>query len=416
MTHPLEPAPRAGPQKLQFRPAAQHQGAAAQAATFAWHPRVPSWVLVGYCCLLLVGAGYLVQVQYTDKVRAGGLTEPLLQPALLNAAEAGEITAVDVSENEWVQTGQVLAVIAVGARDAVGEAVDQHAIEQLQLKRRSLVSERDNLAASAEAAHIRLREHREQLLLQQSTATENMNILERRALLAKTEHERLTQLLRERWISPRDARRSELEYLAVQQAAVNGRRELIDTRAELARHDHQMATDEAAARQAQTRIDARIADVRQELRLLTARMHLSVVAPFNGHVADLQAYVGQQVGRGEHMLSVVPPMTMEHRVVLWLPATAGGKVREGMPVRLRYAGYPMTEHGSGAGTVERVSPVARARSPGTLRYRALVAVTALPRAADWIPAGMAVEADVVLARKPLWTWLLEPIINAIARL
>ncbi len=372
--------------------------------------------MAGYCCLLLVGAGYLIQVQYTDKVRAGGLTEPLLQPALLSASAAGQITAVDVRENEWVRTGQVLAVIAVGVRGAAGESVDQYAIEQLRLKRRSLVAERDSLAASALAARSRLRAHREQLLQQQRSAVENVDILERRALLVKSEHKRLMQLVSERWISPRDARRGELEYLAAEHAVVKGRRELIDAGAELLRYDHQLAADEAVSEQAQARLDAQIADVRQELRLLSARTHLAVVAPFDGHVADLQAFAGQQVDRGEHMLSVVPPMTMDHRVVLWLPATAGGRVREGMSVRLRYAGYPMTEHGSGAGMVERVSPVARAPAQGALRYRALVAVTALPRSADWIPAGMAVDADVVLARKPLWMWLLEPLMDAAARL
>ena len=413
MTRSLESARSAHRQTLQFRPAATR---GVVDTFFTWRPSLPPWLLGGYCALVVCVVLFVVQVPYTDKVRAEGLTEPLLQAALLTAAGRGQVVSVEAGENQEVSADQVLVVIAIGARGPGGEHVDQHAVERLKLQRQSLRSEREHFAASFAAARDRLRAQRERLVQQEHHAVENLHILERRASLIEVEHARVDRLAAAGWISQQDVRRSELDRLAAEHAVVEGRRDLDQAGANLLQLDHRLANDAASTAQALARFDAQIADVRQELRLLKVQAQRAVVAPFDGRIADLQAFVGQQVKSGEHLMSVVPAATAAHRIVLWLPVTAGGRVHEGMAVRLRYAGYPVAEHGSGTGTIERISPLARTAAPGVLRYRALVAVTSLPRNADRVPAGMAVDADIVVARKPLWMWFLEPLREAMERL
>ena len=107
-----------------------------------------------------------------------------------------------------------------------------------------------------------------------------------------------------------------------------------------------------------------------------------------------------------------------------------GFIQEGAPVLLRYAAYPYQRFGLYRGTVTEVTraPVSvlepgasqpdagKAQpdaGPGTALYR----VTVMPRQRYVVAygeqkpleAGMEVEADIALDRRPLYQWMFDPL-------
>ena len=100
-------------------------------------------------------------------------------------------------------------------------------------------------------------------------------------------------------------------------------------------------------------------------------------------------------------------------MVLSVPSRAAGRLSQGQVVWVRYAAYPYQRYGFAEG---RVATIGQVRDPRADQFRAQVVVDRLPPTFGRIAQGMQVEADVVLDAKPLWRWLLQPVLAAWARL
>ena len=119
------------------------------------------------------------------------------------------------------------------------------------------------------------------------------------------------------------------------------------------------------------------------------------------------------VAPGSQLLTLTADAT-QHQVELRLPSAAAARVTPGKPVSMRYAGYPYQEFGPVTGEVSRVDAVPDAMEHAY--YRALVTVAELPAAMAAVPHGMAVSADVILDRAPLWQRLADALSATTARI
>jgi membrane fusion protein len=111
---------------------------------------------------------------------------------------------------------------------------------------------------------------------------------------------------------------------------------------------------------------------------------------------------------------------------LLAPSTAAGFIQAGERVLLRYSGFPYQKFGQYEGTVESISraalrddevqqwqPVNAAVTQRGPYYRVTVmpdrqSVTAFG-AQQPIPSNMQVNAYVLLDKRPLYQWILEPV-------
>jgi membrane fusion protein len=134
-----------------------------------------------------------------------------------------------------------------------------------------------------------------------------------------------------------------------------------------------------------------------------------VKAPIAGKVVDLLVQAGEQLTTGQPVLTLAPRSNNNLQVVAMLPSSAAGRVVLGMSVRLRFSGFPYQRYGSGSGVVQAVSDVAAQDASG---FRVVVDVLTLPEKVATPPAGMWVEADIVLQQQVLWRWLLQPLLAA----
>lgn len=148
-----------------------------------------------------------------------------------------------------------------------------------------------------------------------------------------------------------------------------------------------------------------------------------VVATVAGRVAALPVVAGQTVTPG----AVVAVLTAGDSVLeaeLYAPSRAAGFVREGQEVRLLYQAFPHQKFGTGEGVVTSVSRTVLAPAevaiPGlqvqepVFRVRVELAKDSVAAYGENLPLqpGMLVSADVVIDRRSLLEWLLDPLYAA----
>ena len=171
-------------------------------------------------------------------------------------------------------------------------------------------------------------------------------------------------------------------------------------------------------------LKTKLAEIKQQIATSEAHRSIDIRAPGNGIVTAVIAHPGQVVGVGSALLTIVPAdATMQAELLA--PSSAIGFVRPGDQVLLRYAAFPYQKFGQHAGEVTEVSHAAlRADEvselqapeshPGAGPY---FRVTVRPDRqqidvygrAQPLLSSMQVQAFVLLDRRPLYQWILDPL-------
>ena len=196
-------------------------------------------------------------------------------------------------------------------------------------------------------------------------------------------------------------------------------------RAQLGESQYQLATNDLLVDNEIDTMRAKISELDQQIAESETRHSVEVRAPGAGYVTAMTRYPGQVVASGERVLTIVPAKS-PMRAELLAPSTAIGFIRPGERVMLRYSAFPYQKFGAYEGTVTEVSQAAL--GPEELKslvptlplsdqaktfYRVIVApdrqdVTVYGQPKP-LQASMQVDASVLLDKRPIYQWILEPL-------
>jgi HlyD family secretion protein len=156
---------------------------------------------------------------------------------------------------------------------------------------------------------------------------------------------------------------------------------------------------------------------------------LELKASQDGVVKDLATHTsGTVVQPGTVLLTLVPKDEIL-RAEVWVSNEDIGFVRQGQPVKLKFAAFPFQKYGMAEGTVEHVSADAADNNTGngntqtdptkknqTLVYKALVALKQMSLEMDdkrfMLSAGMQTNAEIKLGDRTVMAYLLSPVRKA----
>jgi membrane fusion protein len=175
-------------------------------------------------------------------------------------------------------------------------------------------------------------------------------------------------------------------------------------------------------------LERSISEIEGELSEHEVRRRAVVRAPAEGTVSAILDKDGITVQPNTALATLVPaPATLQAR--LYAPSRTLGLVKTGQKVVVRYQAYPSEKFGQQQGVVAQVSGVALSPEEYSLRtdrnveepmYEIIVTLPEQTIMLNGQPhalqAGMAVDADILLERRRLIDWLLEPIFNFRRRL
>ncbi len=384
---------------------------------------LPAKLTVWLIAIAAIAAiAFLFLGHYARKETVTGYLTPAAGTAKVFAPQAGTISAIYVEQGQRVEAGQQLLSIMTSHTASDGGDVDVVVLRSLARQTESLtgqiaaqerrtVSERERLAAQLQEVETELVQLASQVSIQQ----ERIRLAERlvasgAALAARGLVSEIEQRRREEAVL---AQRQSLSGLIQQLVARQGQHS--ETSFALEQLSTVMADRIQSLRGELSTAEQRIAEV-------NGRRAYTIRAPISGYVSSLQASLGQATDPQRLQLQIVPGDSAL-QAELFIPARAIGFVKVGQDVRILYDAFPYQHYGAYHGRIVRVSKTVLTGSdiatPVTLREPAYRAVVALDRPdidayGQRIPLqpDMLLKADVILERRTLMDWILNPLLSA----
>jgi membrane fusion protein len=381
--------------------------------------RLTVWFIIGSAAAVIA---FLFLAHYARKETVVGYLMPAAGTARVFPPQQGTISAIYIEQGQTVEEGQPLLAVTTAQIATNGEDVNAAVLaslaqqkdaltRQIATEERRTASERDRLAAQMKGLEVELG----QLSAQVTVQRERIQLVG--GIVASG-----AQLARRGLVSELDQRRRE-EALLEQRQALNvlnqqltaRQSQLTETRFTLEQLPFAQSEKIQALRNGLSAAEQRIAEV-------NGRRAYIIRAPIAGRISSLQASVGQPADPQRLQLQIVPadsPLQAE----LFIPARAIGFVEVGQPVRILYDAFPYQHFGTYRGHVEKVSQTILTSSdvatPITLREPAYRATVMLDRPdvdafgkKIALQADMLLRADIILERRTLVDWILNPLLSA----
>lgn len=395
------------------------------------------WAALGRLDIVAVAEGRLVPETYLK----------IVQPA-----EAGIVRDILVKEGETVRLGQTLMRM-----DSLITEADARSIEA-EYQRRRLGLRRVEAELSAEpfqiepddppalAREIAAQHRANRVALEAALAEERSREVKARQELSAAEQvrQKLVEILPHYREQDRAFGKLAEDGFAGPLMASDKRRERIEKEQELLTQEHiiesaranilqsekQWAQIESDYRRAlhaeRNEIQARIELLVQELAKQTHRRALlELRAPQAGVVKDLATHTSGAVVQPGTVLLTLVPRQERLRAEVWVSNEDIGFIRQGQPVKLKFAAFPFQKYGMAEGTVEHLSADAADSAAGSgtptdrtgaIRppaYKALVALDEAELRMDGerfvLSAGMQAQAEIHLGDRTVLEYLLSPI-------
>jgi membrane fusion protein len=358
---------------------------------------------------------------YTSHATLRGRVVPERGVIDVASPQPGTIVEKRVAEGQRVAAGDVLFVLSSERLSRTGAALESAVEAELSARQESLTAQIANtrrLESTERAAAVARRAAlaAEALRLDDAVAA-------KRARLELTERavQRYAQMHARGFVSDEQWMLREAELLEQRAGLESLERE----RAALARlraeTDGELETLAPRYANAVAELERALASNELERAQNDVQRAAVVAAPQAGIVTGLAAEPGQPVALGAVLARLVPADS-ELVAELYAPSRAVGFVAEGDEVRLRYAAFPYQKFGHARGTVVAVTAATVGGDPargGEPSYRIAVALESQTVTAYGEPrrllAGMSVEADVLLERRRLYEWVLEPLYSLAGR-
>ncbi len=385
-------------------------------------------ILVGTLSAICLGLIlFLCLFSYTKKIEVAGLLVPKQGLFRVVAPQSGVIAEQRVAEGELVKAGATLFVIrnrstSRTSRDLEGTIVslqgaqqNSYQLERSQVRKQAL--ERKNiLNAKISGLKSSISRIDDQIELQTRQTRLNEEILES-----------FKKYQPENYVSKLDVQRTESALLEQQmrlselkRSRDSAHQDLVAAQLDLQTNDIEMAREEQA-------IARQLSAVEQQLAESEARRELLVVAQRPGAATAVTVTEGQAVNAGQLLMAIVPKGS-DLSAELYVPSRAIGFIQPGKQVQLSYQAFPYQTYGFATGWVsevasaavrpDEVSPLLRTVIPMSAPepvYKVVVRIDKQTIRASGkdlpLRPGSVVSASVLLERRRLIMWMLDPLLS-----
>lgn len=373
---------------------------------------------------------FLLFASVTRKEAVPGVVTPSKGLIRVVPMQAGVIARRGVQDGQFVHAGDVLFVLSSerssSTRGDAGLAVSG----LIEDRRRSLLVDQGQQRLQNEERLGASRRRAQDLSAEQDRIDKQIALQTRRVNIAQEVLARYQDLQKSNFVSPAQVEDHQADVIDQQQrladlqrAKASASRDLTAAQSDITQVELQMRRDDEAAQRGQ-------AELAQTLTENEAQRELTIRAPETGTVATTVAEVGQAVLPNQLLATIVPAdSTLEAE--LYVPSRSIGFVKAGMPVLLRYEAFPYQKFGQFKGAVRDVSKASvkpeelsagllPTGSGGEPIYKLRVAldqqaVQAYGKETPLRP-GMTLEASVLIERRHLYEWVLDPLYSVTGRL
>jgi membrane fusion protein len=417
---PQEP----GDRTFLFRPAAleqrQHQWLGEVVLTGSTRQLGTSILFFGIAMAVVL---FLFCASYTRKEEVEGRVMIDNGAAEIFAPTVGTIVRLFVGEGDVVRVGQPLLAVSTERTSAAGNSRQQISAE-LHARRSSLEDDSRRIQGIFDENITMLKAKSIELNAGVQHLDTEISMLEARCRLSAADSARFAQLRGDDVVSQSEFEQHEQDMLTCQAQLEDLRKqrsasqtEMAQVRADLRNAPLDEQNQLGTIRRQRLEVDGEIADNE-------SNREITIPAQIAGTVTALLAHPGQSVSGSTPLMSLLP-QGGRFDVKLFAPSKAVGFVKVGAPVELRYEAFPYQKFGEYKGTVSQIARTAL--SPEQLQavtqagnsdrsedlYQITIALDSQTVSAYGEPIplqdGMRVAGDIVLDKRKLYEWVLEPL-------
>ncbi|GAB2871067.1 HlyD family efflux transporter periplasmic adaptor subunit [Pseudoduganella ginsengisoli] len=378
-----------------------------------------------------IGAGllaFLALFSTTRKAHCQGVLRPDIGVLGIQSGKGGLIAEQRVREGQQVRQGDVMFVLTSERTTGAVGSTESVVTKLLQSRHESYAQE---LAQSAQSLQRRLalaNQRNADLQTEAARLGDQVTLQQQRVTLAEQAYSRYRDLHATSYISAAQLQDKQAELIDqrqrlgdLQRLHLGKQREIAAAQAEL------LELREMEEREARG-LQRNMASLEQDLAENEARREIIVRAPQDGVVTAIAANPGQTVGANAVLASLLPSGA-RLEAEIYAPSRSVGFVKPGMPVLLRYQAYPYQKFGQHAATVldvthtsvppEELPSGIAAAGRGEPMYRIRLklerqAVTAYGKEVS-LKSGMLLDASIMLEKRRLYEWVLEPLFSISGR-
>lgn len=396
-------------------------------------PRITHRLFAGFAIVAVAGLlSLLIFGDYARKARLQGWLVPESGLVRVFAPQSGVVAQLNVKEGDAVREGAALIHISTESESVAYGATRQVVVRQLLSRIDSIMTEREQ---QEQLSGYQLAEMQGRLVTIEDELAqigEEISLQRERLALSESDVDRQIELRERGMIRAEAVLQAQQDKLdqALRLQALERDRIVIDrTRLQLQSDIQQLPLRNEALLAA---FDRQGATLEQELAEAESQRETVLLAPQDGTVTGVYATEGSNVGVNAPLLSIVPAGS-KLEAELFSPSSAIGFVRPGQQVLLRYDAFPYQKFGTHDGVISEVSQ--SGVSPTDLPQQ-LFWISTLNTAAEplyritvtpgsqvigaygetvALQPGMRLEADVVIERRRLIEWVLDPLYTLTGR-
>lgn len=374
------------------------------------------WIVLLLAAALVGVIAFAVSGSYARKATVPGVLDTDVAIKRIVSPNAAVIGEMRVNEGQTVEAGETVALLHLSSVLSPAERAAKLKEYELQLE-----------AVSGQIQHLEQQRRSERRRLEQQAAHLKRAVVEHRRMI------QLESQKRDEREAARDAALplyqqgyiTRLEWARLSEAWLEAEQRLTQLAAEQAARQSEQSGNRAALEQLDERFGAdrlalvsQASTLRQQIADLASSEYVELVSPAAGVVARTYLEAGQPVSAEQPVVSVRPAnATFEAR--LFVPSRAAGFVAPGQRVNVLYDAFPHQQFGTFGGTLTHISQhalmpgVDASTSNSEPVFEAIVTldrpyVHAYGNRID-LRQGMTLSADIVLERRSLLAWLLEPL-------
>ncbi|NQZ06601.1 MAG: HlyD family efflux transporter periplasmic adaptor subunit [Algicola sp.] len=383
--------------------------------------------------IVIVSLVFVSLNDYEKKQRAYGVLAPDKGLVKVFSPRNGFVKQLLIGKGDVVTQGQIVALVQAQSSDSEGRQTNVQLINEYKTQKTHLLAELGHVTKLSEFKKANLN------LAISGTQSENkvlnsqLAIEQDKHLLADTRYQQKKTVGEQKYLSGDDLASAKQAVLSIAARVAQIQLQLTQQQNQLAANKMQLSQVDIKALESQLAIKLRLSELSQRIIQAQSEHSFTVKAPIAGTVSSLQIVQGNNITGQTPMLSIIPEgAVLEAK--LMVPSRAIGFMAPGQMVRLRYDAFPFQRYGTYVGKVLTISKSTLSASELTLSlgvsewprqeseavYLVDVRlqspfVTAYGRDID-LQAGMSLNADIILEKRSLMQWLLDPLYSISGRI
>ena len=369
--------------------------------------------------VVLICIAYLFWGEYHRKEVVPGYLRPTTGLSKVYAIAPGLVDEVYVEEGDVVKKGQPLARIRMDRQLSSGKGANDTIIQELVIQKELIKNNIEHEQQLYQANKKRLQSQKKNTSAMFEQALSQRTLLKERVKLSQNKIDDIKALIEQGFASQRELENQQDSLLAIKQQLEDIQSKILSTKDNLSQLDYQYEQLPVEHEDKISKLKSQLAGINQQISQADSQRSFEIVSNKAGEVTSLLVNSGMMANTNQPIMTILP-VEASLEAVLYVPTRAYGFVSTGQQTRIRYQAFPYQRFGIYEGDITEVSKAVilpnEASLPVSFQEPVYQVVVTLKKQGAMaygvtvpLQAGMLLEADIMVDKRSLFEWLLEPI-------